>query len=133
LISSLLPDCCLSYLPGVITFHVGSHNRDVHSLISSSLGLYGILVPGLPHKTLALRTVLSIAIRLVALSPYCRPARIRMNCSLYVSQRIKGRMEMVKWKIQEAISLTVRSHRRHPHHPVTPFVSLRACSRHSRF
>jgi len=33
---------------GVIPFCVGSNNCDVHSVSSSSLGLYGVLMPGLP-------------------------------------------------------------------------------------
>jgi len=58
-------------------------------------------VPGLPivlHKSSALLSALAIVIRLSALSPNCRLAWIRTNCSIYVSQRIKERMEAVEGK-----------------------------------
>jgi len=103
---------------------------------SSPLGLYGVLVPGLPivvHKSSALLSALSIVIRLSALSPNCRPGQIRTNCSIYVSQKNQRKDGSGGREIQEALSLTVRSQRNHPSRPVTPFVSRRAGSSHSGF
>ena len=58
-----------------------------HLLSSLLLSLYGILVPGLPHKSSELLSTLSIVIRLSALSPNCRLPWIRTNYSIYVSQQ----------------------------------------------
>ena len=140
-ISSHPQDRCPSYLSGVTPFCSGSNNWNVHFVSSSSLGLYGVLVPGLPivvHKSSMRlsgphRCDLSFVRGdyLWTAHPH-RVVRVWI-CSIRIRQNNQGKDRSGWREIQETLSLTVRSQGAKQRRPVTFFVSRRAGSSHSEF